>query len=213
MTDYDFTIGDMGALLDIPSPAESLDLYGDVEPYVETSTSGSQSPVESTFDFSFPTGLGIVGAIPTPAASPSLNAEPKEEAPQDEQKTPAKKSTPKRKRENRYKNAPPAVLSRRRAQNRASQRAYRERKDQRIKDLEVMLDEQKQKFDQLSQAFEALQQQHSRLAKPRPTHQQRSLSQPQVSLPYNMIMAMNGAIDDGMDQLYAYQSNMGGFPM
>ena len=45
----------------------------------------------------------------------------------------------KRKRENRYKNAPPAVLSRRRAQNRASQRAYRERKDKRIRDLEQQL--------------------------------------------------------------------------
>ncbi|KAI1121139.1 hypothetical protein F5Y10DRAFT_256939 [Nemania abortiva] len=48
---------------------------------------------------------------------------------------------PKRKRENRYKNAPPSVLSRRRAQNRASQRAYRERKDQRIKDLEAIINE------------------------------------------------------------------------
>ncbi|CAK7272293.1 hypothetical protein SEPCBS119000_005047 [Sporothrix epigloea] len=52
--------------------------------------------------------------------------------------TPAK-APAKRKRENRYKNAPPAVLSRRRAQNRASQRAYRERKDQRIRDLEEQL--------------------------------------------------------------------------
>jgi hypothetical protein len=52
---------------------------------------------------------------------------------------PATKAPAKRKRENRYKNAPPAVLSRRRAQNRASQRAYRERKDQRIRDLETEL--------------------------------------------------------------------------
>ncbi|CAK7226648.1 hypothetical protein SBRCBS47491_006303 [Sporothrix bragantina] len=49
------------------------------------------------------------------------------------------KAPAKRKRENRYKNAPPAVLSRRRAQNRASQRAYRERKDQRIRDLEEQI--------------------------------------------------------------------------
>ncbi|CAK7270496.1 hypothetical protein SEPCBS57363_004130 [Sporothrix epigloea] len=53
--------------------------------------------------------------------------------------TAAAKAPAKRKRENRYKNAPPAVLSRRRAQNRASQRAYRERKDQRIRDLEEQL--------------------------------------------------------------------------
>lgn len=57
-------------------------------------------------------------------------------APVEAPAAPAPKAPAKRKRENRYKNAPPAVLSRRRAQNRASQRAYRERKDQRIRDLE-----------------------------------------------------------------------------
>jgi hypothetical protein len=87
------------------------------------------------------------------------------------------KPAAKRKRENRYKNAPPAVLSvgpdlpllhmckgrvaanviqRRRAQNRASQRAYRERKDQRIKDLETMLNEAKQRNDVLGQAYATL---------------------------------------------------------
>jgi hypothetical protein len=45
---------------------------------------------------------------------------------------------------------------RRRAQNRASQRAYRERKDQRIKDLEQMLDDAKQRNDVLSQAYATL---------------------------------------------------------
>ncbi|KAG7134712.1 hypothetical protein HYQ45_007374 [Verticillium longisporum] len=63
------------------------------------------------------------------------------------------KPTAKRKRENRYKNAAPSVLSRRRAQNRASQRAYRERKDQRIKDLELLLSEQKEKSESLGQAY------------------------------------------------------------
>ncbi len=43
-----------------------------------------------------------------------------------------------------------------RAQNRASQRAYRERKDQRIKDLEQMLNEAKQRNDTLSQAYAEL---------------------------------------------------------
>ncbi|KAK2069519.1 hypothetical protein P8C59_004094 [Phyllachora maydis] len=66
------------------------------------------------------------------------------------------KAAPKRKRENRYKDAPPSVLVRRRAQNRASQRAYRERKDKRIKDLEQMLSEAKQRNDILSQAYTAL---------------------------------------------------------
>ena len=45
---------------------------------------------------------------------------------------------------------------RRRAQNRASQRAYRERKDQRIKDLETMLTDAKQRNDVLSQAYATL---------------------------------------------------------
>jgi hypothetical protein len=45
---------------------------------------------------------------------------------------------------------------RRRAQNRASQRAYRERKDQRIKDLEQMLNDAKQRNDVLSQAYAEL---------------------------------------------------------
>ena len=47
-------------------------------------------------------------------------------------------------------------MQRRRAQNRASQRAYRERKDQRIKDLEQLLDDAKQRNDVLSQAYAAL---------------------------------------------------------
>ncbi|KAI1822186.1 hypothetical protein F4861DRAFT_415715 [Xylaria intraflava] len=70
---------------------------------------------------------------------------------------PVPAAKPKHKRENRYKNAPPSVLSRRRAQNRASQRAYRERKDQRIKDLEVILNETQKKNESLTQAYAALQ--------------------------------------------------------
>ncbi|CAK7197615.1 hypothetical protein SEUCBS139899_000263 [Sporothrix eucalyptigena] len=73
----------------------------------------------------------VNGAAPAPTASPNTAAGTTATTPT---KAPAK-----RKRENRYKNAPPAVLSRRRAQNRASQRAYRERKDQRIRDLEKQL--------------------------------------------------------------------------
>ena len=45
---------------------------------------------------------------------------------------------------------------RRRAQNRASQRAYRERKDQRIRDLEQLLGEAKQRNDTLSHAYAEL---------------------------------------------------------
>lgn len=54
-------------------------------------------------------------------------------------------------------------MQRRRAQNRASQRAYRERKDQRIKDLEVLLTEAQQRNDVLSQAYGALQAEYLRL--------------------------------------------------
>ncbi|KAI0911320.1 hypothetical protein F4823DRAFT_316331 [Ustulina deusta] len=61
---------------------------------------------------------------------------------------------PKRRRENRYKNAPPSVISRRRAQNRASQRAYRERKDQRIKDLEENIEELRKVNEDLRHAYE-----------------------------------------------------------
>ncbi|TGJ80351.1 hypothetical protein E0Z10_g8413 [Xylaria hypoxylon] len=70
---------------------------------------------------------------------------------------------PKRRRENRYKNAPAAVVSRRRAQNRASQRAYRERKDQRIKDLEVKLAETEKRNEALDKALHNLQHENSAL--------------------------------------------------
>ncbi|KAI1348891.1 hypothetical protein F5Y01DRAFT_317242 [Xylaria sp. FL0043] len=70
--------------------------------------------------------------------------------PMGEQQSTEPAGKPKRKRENRYKNAPPAVISRRRAQNRASQRAYRERKDQRIKALEETNTQLEKKIEQLT---------------------------------------------------------------
>ncbi|KAI1425072.1 hypothetical protein F5Y12DRAFT_749586 [Xylaria sp. FL1777] len=81
----------------------------------------------------------------------SAQTKPPETKPQD----PSGK--PKRKRENRYKNAPPSVISRRRAQNRASQRAYRERKDQRIKDLEENIAELRKRNEVLRVAYETAQ--------------------------------------------------------
>ncbi|KAK4082626.1 hypothetical protein Purlil1_11046 [Purpureocillium lilacinum] len=71
--------------------------------------------------------------------------------------TAAASTTTRRRRENRYRNAPPGVLSRRRAQNRASQRAYRERKEQRIRDLEQLLREANNREETLAQAYVALQ--------------------------------------------------------
>jgi AP-1-like transcription factor len=127
------------------------------------------------YDMSFVPDMGIPNIYPSPQSSNGDG--------ESSQAAGAAKAPAKRKRENRYKNAPPSVLSvsvalvaprtlsstaatpelthpfarqRRRAQNRASQRAYRERKDQRIKDLEAMLNEAKQKNDVLSQAYAAL---------------------------------------------------------
>ena len=56
-----------------------------------------------------------------------------------------------------------SLLQRRRAQNRASQRAYRERKDQRIKDLEQIIKATNQENDFISQAYAALQSEFIRL--------------------------------------------------
>jgi len=50
----------------------------------------------------------------------------------------------------------PAVLSRRRAQNRASQRAYRDRKDRRVKDLEEQLEDLERRHAKLSKDHEEL---------------------------------------------------------
>ncbi|KAK3301293.1 uncharacterized protein B0H64DRAFT_34883 [Chaetomium fimeti] len=130
---------DLGNFADFPSPPNSMYyVYGDHEPYM----SESQSPNNSSYD---PTSTGD-SRYPSPGHEEGESADPSEQ----------QKPAAKRKRENRYKNAPPAVLSRRRAQNRASQRAYRERKDQRIKDLEGMLTDAKQRNDVLSQAYATL---------------------------------------------------------
>ncbi|ETS81308.1 hypothetical protein PFICI_06310 [Pestalotiopsis fici W106-1] len=128
---------------DFPLPPNSFPcLYQESESSQEPST--PTSPMESTY-ISYP------GIDPTfDHGDISAESTPSESSQGTTQK-------PKRKRENRYKNAPPSVLSRRRAQNRASQRAYRERKDQRIKDLEDLLNEAQQRNDVLSQAYAGLQ--------------------------------------------------------
>ncbi|UQC85212.1 bZIP transcription factor [Colletotrichum lupini] len=143
---------DMDAFLDM----EALYVYDETEQYLDTaSSSESTSPIISTFDMTFVNDFNGTdqGIYPSPMSSSRDTASPQ---PTMDEKAGTTKGPAKRKRENRYKNAPPSVLSRRRAQNRASQRAYRERKDQRIKDLEVMLSDQKQKNDSLSQAYSAL---------------------------------------------------------
>lgn len=200
------------------------------------------------------------GIYPSPGSSERESTSPQPtSAAEDKPAASAAKPAAKRKRENRYKNAPPSVLSvsccfpnrtsraisnipnvlrctcrpssdirlaaphfphppcawetrqncrlanmqlrkqRRRAQNRASQRAYRERKDQRIKDLETMLAESKQKNESLSQAYSVLHteflklrssQQHARSASHH-HHQARH----SIALPFDHSAAMAPPID------------------
>ncbi|OAA57660.1 hypothetical protein ISF_06901 [Cordyceps fumosorosea ARSEF 2679] len=76
------------------------------------------------------------------------------DTPAAEQQQPPKK--PKRSRPNRYKNAPPAVIQRRRAANRKSQRAYRKRKDDRIAELEELLRQAAERERDMSRAYATL---------------------------------------------------------
>lgn len=141
---------DFSHLGDFPSPSSSqYYLYANSEHHVDHHGSQSQSPSNTPLDMSYLPDYSNLGAYP----SPERDEDEEETVPSSSKGT---KPAAKRKRENRYKNAPPAVLSRRRAQNRASQRAYRERKDQRIKDLETMLNDAKQRNEQLSHDYEAL---------------------------------------------------------
>ncbi|KAL1879912.1 hypothetical protein VTK73DRAFT_6724 [Phialemonium thermophilum] len=138
-------MGDIDSVLGLHSQVDPLQyVYLDPDQSLEFMTSESQSPADTFCGGVYATDLNEM-----PNLYPSPEAE--EESPPQE-----RAQKPKRKRENRYKNAPPSVLSRRRAQNRASQRAYRERKDQRIKDLETMLKEARDRNDVLSEAYAAL---------------------------------------------------------
>ncbi|KAK7952228.1 uncharacterized protein PG986_007956 [Apiospora aurea] len=144
-------------LLDLPSPSNSLLFtYHDHEAYMDSSTTASTSPSDTPrqYDHSY-SGTYAGFEDHTDDSGDIIKGDVADVA--------IAKPAAKRKRENRYKNAPPSVLSRRRAQNRASQRAYRERKDQRIKDLEVLLNEAQQKNDVLSQAYTALQSEYTKL--------------------------------------------------
>ncbi|KAM0333105.1 hypothetical protein ACHAQA_001764 [Verticillium albo-atrum] len=119
------------------------------------------------------------------------------------------KPASKRKRENRYKNAAPSVLSRRRAQNRASQRAYRERKDQRIKDLEQMLAEQKEKSESLGQAYADLHAEFNKLRaaqQSRPRHAHHHQQVPMYGAPGMGSMSPPGSMSYLPQGNYVYQN-------
>jgi AP-1-like factor len=136
------------------------------------------------------------------------NVYPSPEPGEDEQPSAQQKPAAKRKRENRYKNAPPSVLSRRRAQNRASQRAYRERKDQRIKDLEQMLSDAKQRNDVLGQAYAALQAEYIALK----TSQYKDASY-HADLSYNPAVGMTTTNDDLNLDMYVYSDMQTGYTL
>ncbi|KAK3325450.1 hypothetical protein B0H66DRAFT_124395 [Apodospora peruviana] len=181
---------DYSNMLDLPSPY----MYGDAEHYLDTNGSESQSSVNSPYDMSSLADLNSFSSV-----YPSPDSEEESSQPATQQKPAAK-----RKRENRYKNAPPSVLSRRRAQNRASQRAYRERKDQRIKDLEQMLNDAKQRNDVLGQAYAAL---HSEYISLKSSHyKDQAYHSSDAHLSYNPSMSVSGSnSNDRLDMdLYVY---------
>ncbi|KAG6358857.1 hypothetical protein INS49_012376 [Diaporthe citri] len=151
---------DVSLFFDTPSPSHSyLYTFSDQDQFLDASRSETQSSATSPYDMTF--SRDYTGSDTMP--SPDVEGEEGSLSPHDQTSNTQLKPAAKRKRENRYKNAPPSVLSRRRAQNRASQRAYRERKDQRIKDLEQMLNDAKARNDVLSQAYADLQAEYMKL--------------------------------------------------
>lgn len=206
---------DINNLLDFPSPTNShYYMYGDADQHLDSNTSESQSPVNSPYDMSYMPDLSNISSV-----YPSPERDDEED---ESQSGKTSKPAAKRKRENRYKNAPPAVLSRRRAQNRASQRAYRERKDQRIKDLETMLNEAKQRNDVLGQAYATLHAEYvqlktSQLKDQQLEHQPRAVygSSGAADLVFDPSMgAMTGAGNERLDMdlfVYDMAGGTGGF--
>ncbi|KAB5577603.1 hypothetical protein GE09DRAFT_525180 [Coniochaeta sp. 2T2.1] len=195
-------------LVDFPSPSNSqYYMYGDADQHLDSNTSESQSPVNSPYDMTYMPDLSNISSVyPSPE---------RDEEEEESQAGKTSKPAAKRKRENRYKNAPPAVLSRRRAQNRASQRAYRERKDQRIKDLETMLTDAKQRNDVLSQAYASL---HAEYVQLRTSQRKEDQLQPPRSTYGGADLvfdpAMGGMTSAGNDRLdmdvYVYSDMLAG---
>ncbi|KAI1273776.1 hypothetical protein F5Y07DRAFT_411122 [Xylaria sp. FL0933] len=119
--------------------------------------------------------------------------------PTGEQQSTEPAGKPKRKRENRYKNAPPAVISRRRAQNRASQRAYRERKDQRIKALEESNTQLEKRIEQLTILLTNERNKIQRLLQSQRTIQYMSSgTSPTIGVNNGMVLNKNLALNSSM---------------
>ncbi|KAK7744494.1 hypothetical protein SLS53_003378 [Cytospora paraplurivora] len=156
------------------------------------------------YDMAFPGDITGSDAVQSPGREGedgSLSQSPRESSSPTASGPQPSNPAAKRKRENRYKNAPPSVLSRRRAQNRASQRAYRERKDQRIKDLEQMLNDAKARNDVLSQAYTELHAEYVNLKTSRSGHppQQNAASFPMAG----PAAGLGGYVDPTMGTLHA----------
>ncbi|KAJ0119137.1 hypothetical protein J7T55_013372 [Diaporthe amygdali] len=204
---------DVSLFLDAPSPSHSyLYTFSDQDQFLDASRSETQSSATSPYDMTF--SRDFTGSDRMP--SPEMEGEEGSMSPQDQTSAAQIKPAAKRKRENRYKNAPPSVLSRRRAQNRASQRAYRERKDQRIKDLEQMLNDAKARNDVLSQAYADLQAEYLKLKTSSINEQQIPTSYPASGPP----AGLGGYVDPTMSALHvsgdldAYlYPEVGGFSM
>lgn len=92
-------------------------------------------------------------------------------------------------------------MQRRRAQNRASQRAYRERKDQRIKDLEALLTDAQQKNNVLTQAYSSLQAEYMKLK----SEQDTATQYQQAGLAYDPLITTNA----GEMDMYLYNDPSG----
>jgi AP-1-like transcription factor len=116
---------DLNGLLDMPSPTNSSHyMYGDAEQYLDTATtSESQSPVDSQVSCSclcqtraFPEWPSDdmyqydIAYLPDMSNISNVYPSPGRED-ESERASQPQKPAAKRKRENRYKNAPPSVLS------------------------------------------------------------------------------------------------------
>ncbi|CAN8105737.1 unnamed protein product [Discula destructiva] len=194
---------DTSIFLDVSSPSNTSYqyLHGDHDQYLDNSHSESHSSATSPYDMTLSGDFASTNTFPSPESREADDGydSPRETVASGETEAQLIAAA-KRKRENRYKNAPPSVLSRRRAQNRASQRAYRERKDQRIKDLEQMLHDARTRNNILSQAYAELQAEYVKLKSSSPltqqqqppAHQQHHLSSSYAAIPDSSVSAELG---------------------
>ncbi|KAL2273753.1 hypothetical protein FJTKL_04135 [Diaporthe vaccinii] len=99
---------DVSLFLDAPSPSHSyLYTFSDQDQFLDASRSETQSSATSPYDMTF--SRDYTGSDTMP--SPDVEGEDGSLSPHDQTSATQLKPAAKRKRENRYKNAPPSVLS------------------------------------------------------------------------------------------------------